>query len=237
VLFHNVNTTDEVVAHSAIAKTRLKQLGVFRKITLLKMGIDIDSFRPAYKSDKSGQIRQLNLLYVGRLDPLKGIDLILKSLIHLKDFRVKLELVFFKPGKDEESYLGYIQKLIQNLPKNHKVTIIWEPKLKEMVSLYQKADASLLPSCSESFGLSVIESLACGTPVFATPVGEAVYLLDKIDRNLLITRDPRVIYQKIEWFASLTANQLGLLRKKCRQAVLGYDQKKYLRDFSKLLGI
>ncbi|MEW6041030.1 MAG: glycosyltransferase family 4 protein, partial [Elusimicrobiota bacterium] len=85
---------------------------------------------------------------------------------------------------------------------------------------YQSADAFVLPTkLLEGFGLIILESMACGTPVLATPVGGIVEIIKKFDKELLFDgTEPEHIYKGIKKFI-LEKRADKCLRERCRKFV------------------
>ena len=108
------------------------------------------------------------ILYLGRVHPKKGLDLLLKSLLYLdKDLP---NLVIAGPV-DSELYKKNIDKLISIIRTKHNDwQCIWTGMLSGDMKwgAFQVADAFVLPSHQENFGISVVEALSVGTPVLIT---------------------------------------------------------------------
>jgi glycogen synthase len=89
----------------------------------------------------------------------------------------------------------------------------------QLANAYQAADLSIVPSQSlEGFGLSTLESLACGTPVLVTPVGGLPEAVKGLDAKLILrNKDSNAI---AEWLDSFLSGQLSLpLPEECRRYV------------------
>jgi D-inositol-3-phosphate glycosyltransferase len=143
-----------------------------QKITVVPCGVDTEVFRPL---DKASIRRDLGLpanerivLFVGRIEPLKGIDLLLRAVAHLDGrFRV---LVIGGDGKDlaRKSELAV---LAAELTIADKVTFLDAVPHDDLPLYYNAADICVVPSYYESFGLVAVEAMACGVPVIASRVG------------------------------------------------------------------
>jgi D-inositol-3-phosphate glycosyltransferase len=142
------------------------------RISVIPCGVNLELFR---NMDKESARRNLGfnghkiLLFVGRIDPLKGIDKLLMALSKLNGQKPKLLVI----GGDEDSKheMERLQRLSQSLRLRDSVTFTGIVEQKELPLYYSAADACVIPSYYESFGLVALESLACGTPVVATRVG------------------------------------------------------------------
>jgi D-inositol-3-phosphate glycosyltransferase len=143
------------------------------KISVIPCGVNLELFRHL---DKEEARRNLGfngdniILFVGRIDPLKGIDRLLMALPKL-DTRRKLKLLVIGGGEDSQPEVESLQRLSRSLHIQDSVTFAGIVDQKELPLYYSAADVCVIPSYYESFGLVALESLACGTPIVATRVG------------------------------------------------------------------
>ena len=142
------------------------------KIDVIPPGVDLARFRPMSQRqsrDHLGYGDEKNILFVGRLEPLKGLDNLFRAVASLEDpAKITLNVV----GGDESSEekrrlqtLGSRMKLTQSL------NFIGSVSQDELPYHYNAADVCVLPSHYESFGLAALEAAACGRPVVASDVG------------------------------------------------------------------
>jgi len=142
-------------------------------ITVIPCGVNLDLFQPV---DKAIARRHLGfddesiILFVGRIDPLKGIDRLLAAMTHLEK-RQGLRLVVIGGDDDSEAEVEGLQRLSQKLRIQDSVTFAGPVGQEELPRYYSAAQVCVIPSYYESFGLVALESLACGTPVVAAGVG------------------------------------------------------------------
>ncbi len=109
-------------------------------------------------------------LWVGRIQPLKGLDVAVDAFA-LLPHDVQLVVVGGASGPEGPRYLERIQRRARSLGIAHRIRWV-APQPHEMLSSYYRAaDVVLVPSRSESFGLVALEAAACGAPVVASPVG------------------------------------------------------------------
>jgi D-inositol-3-phosphate glycosyltransferase len=154
------------IAVSNYVATLLENLGVPRtRVKTILNGVDTEEFKPTAKKESSNL-----LLFVGRLDPIKGLHFLLSS---LRLLHKPVHLVIVGPLSWNNDYNMKISRLIEEAGKKtiHKVTYVGEQKPENMVKWYQKAAMLILPSTAESLGLVALEAMACGTPVIASNVG------------------------------------------------------------------
>lgn len=106
--------------------------------------------------------RQPYLLFLGRLHHKKGIDLILKALSEIKsEERPHIKIA----GPDEENRLAQLKGIARRLGVSDRITWAGPTFGEEKAILLREAEAFILPSHQENFGISVAEALAVGTPV------------------------------------------------------------------------
>ncbi|QUH22622.1 glycosyltransferase family 4 protein [Methanobacterium alkalithermotolerans] len=161
----SIKKADIIIASSNFEADNLKKyLNVpEEKIKIITHGIN--NFNPVHNKKKEGLI---NLLYVGYLLELKGVQYILEAmneLINKKKVPVCLRIVGEGPYRDK------LKKIADELDLNE--FIIWEgfiqnSNMEKLLEYYKKADILLLLSQSENYGIVVIESLAMGTPAIVT---------------------------------------------------------------------
>jgi D-inositol-3-phosphate glycosyltransferase len=120
---------------------------------------------------KLGLTDEKILLFVGRVDPLKGIDQLLKAMPLMKNHD-GLRLIIIGGDERSEAEVEKLQKLSEELHIQDSVTFQGLIKQDQLPYFYSAADVCVVPSYYESFGLVPLESLACGTPLVATDVGD-----------------------------------------------------------------
>jgi D-inositol-3-phosphate glycosyltransferase len=118
------------------------------------------------------------LLFVGRIQPLKGVDVAVRALAALNRRDASLYVVGGASGLEGDTEVIRVNALISELGLTQQVHFV-EPQAHHMLSTYYRAaDAVWVPSRSESFGLVALEAAACGTPVIANAVGGLLSLVD-----------------------------------------------------------
>jgi D-inositol-3-phosphate glycosyltransferase len=181
------------------------------RIAVVAPGIDLATFFPMPKEDarrKIGFPDQRLLLFVGRLERLKGVETILRAMALAADRRhqdVRL-LVLGEDSRDaEQSEKDRLRGLAAELGIADRVEFLGSVAHHELPYFYAAAEACLMPSYSESFGLVGLEAQACGCAVIASNVsglasvvreGVTGYLVDGhnpaewADRILRLLNDP-----------------------------------------------
>lgn len=147
-------------AQITAAANFLKIKNVNKKIYVAPPGVDADFFKPDYGARKKNRI-----LFVGRLQKVKGTEMLMKCIYALRKENVLFSIV--GTGEERDRISRFIkEKNITNAEMCgglNKADVLKE---------YQKADLFFLPSVSEGFPLTVLEAMACGLPVVATDVGD-----------------------------------------------------------------
>jgi D-inositol-3-phosphate glycosyltransferase len=142
------------------------------RIDVAHPGVDLSTFSPG---DRRQARRALGLAaddkviaFVGRIQPLKAPDVLLRAAAKLPDVRV---LVAGGPSGSGLTNPDGLVRLADELGITHRVTFLPPQTRDELVGLYRAADIVAVPSYAESFGLVAVEAQACGTPVVAAAVG------------------------------------------------------------------
>ncbi len=146
------------------------------KIDVVYNGINTETFQSStdriITKSKWGFSENIILIsYIGRLDKEKGLETLIRGFrLFLDRHRNAKLLIAGKPLCQNDNYKKTLQQLISNLEIQENV--IFFGHLKNTTPIYQISDITVLPSLhSEPFGRTIIESMACGTPVVASRTG------------------------------------------------------------------
>lgn len=195
---HLAAESDAVIAVSrAEADTVLARLGARpEKVVVVPPGVDTDQFRPGRQSLVGA--RPI-LLAAARLEPLKGLDLAIRAVAGIPAERRPLLVVAGAPTAGHEGYGDKLRDLARSLGVADDVRLAGPVTRDELAHRMRGADAVVVPSHSETYGLVALEAAASQTPVLAADVGglrEAV--LDGVTGLLIADRAPSVWTAEIE---------------------------------------
>ncbi len=193
-----IGCSDAVLASCSVEAAQIAELydADPSRIHIVPPGVDQAFFSPGYRPQARKALglpldRPL-LLFVGRIQPLKGATVAVAALAALDGFAdAELVVVGGPSGARGDAELARIGALVEDLGLSGRVHL-FSPQPHELLSsFYRAADVCLVPSRSESFGLVALEAAACGTPVVASAVGGLRTLIDHARTGFLVERrDP-----------------------------------------------
>jgi D-inositol-3-phosphate glycosyltransferase len=201
------------------------------RVFVVAPGVDLQTFSPA--DGKAAARNRLNiapdaimLTFVGRVQPHKGPDVLLKAaaemVMHTPHLRAKLAVVIIGGASGSVNELEKIKSLARFL-KIEDITHFIEPASREVLpDWYRASDLVCVPSYSESFGLVALEAQACGTPVVATAIGGLrTAVSDGISGSLVDGHDPKA------WSAVISR----LITEPQRRLLLGMNAVEHASHF------
>jgi D-inositol-3-phosphate glycosyltransferase len=228
---YRINGEREVLRHAnrviAATPAELSQLQFLyqvegSKVRIVPPGVDICHFYPIPEDEAKEVIGvppcEKMLLFVGRIEPLKGLDVLLEAICRMRESSLfkKMPFCLSVIGGDpleKPDSMSVEMRRLQNLRTKYGleelVTLLGKRSQDSLPYYYSAALAVVVPSHYESFGMVALEAMACGTPVvasdvgglaylvkdgttgFTVPVGDAAALADRITQ-LVVDRDLRV---------------------------------------------
>jgi D-inositol-3-phosphate glycosyltransferase len=199
-----------------------------KRIELVPCGVDLSRFRPL---DQEESRKRLGLngdkvfLYVGRIESLKGVDLLVQTAAHLEIPQgVRVLVVGGDDGQNQE--VERLRQLAQDLDVADVVDFVGRVDQEELPVYYSAADVCVVPSFYESFGLAALESMACGTPVVASRVGGLSTIIEHGHTGYLKSwRCPEAFANSLEMITSSKSllESMGQAARR-RAEGMGWDQ-------------
>jgi len=203
-----------IIATTESEKEYLRQYyGVSsQKVGVIPCGVNLDLFRPVDKEtarQRLGFTDEKIILFIGRIDPLKGIEQLLRAMPYLQNGH-KPRLVIIGGDENSQHEIERLRGLCCDLQLLDSVTFQGLIQQEELPYFYGAADACVVPSYYESFGLVALESLACGTPVIANDVGVLKNIILQGETGYVIPgNSPRLFADKISLVLSGESSDAG----------------------------
>jgi len=202
-----VHALDRVVAATEHERQLLRQ--IYRvpasRVSVIPLGVDLDQFSPIPHEDRAAVRQRLGLpederivLAIGRIEPLKGLDVLIQSLSAMSDRdRVGLYII----GGDERARpeLDRLAAIARTFGVQGHVHFLGARPHEDLPDYYRAADVVAVPSFYESFGLVAVEAMASGVPVVASRVGGlASTVVDGRTGYLIAWRCPEPFAEKFD---------------------------------------
>ncbi|MFQ5615386.1 MAG: glycosyltransferase [Anaerolineales bacterium] len=189
-----LRVADRIVAATPAELAQLQWLykANTQKVVIIPPGVDTCHFYPI-DPDEAREFTRIplhhhNVLFVGRIEPLKGIDILIRALglingrdqalVHPKHFCVAI--IGGDPDASPEEMtheMTRLQKLRESAGVGEMVTFLGKRSQDTLPYYYSAANVLVMPSHYESFGMVALEAMACGTPVIASQVGGLAFLV------------------------------------------------------------
>jgi glycosyltransferase involved in cell wall biosynthesis len=145
-----------------------------RKLRLIYEAVDHDLFNPGDRDLARSQVAEYGVikpyvLFVSSLWPYKNCDGLLRAWARARTELGNRQLAIVGAGRDEK-YLSSLHALAGELGITDDVVFVGGVQLEETVNFYRAADVFVYPSLNETFGLPILEAMACGCPVVTSDV-------------------------------------------------------------------
>ncbi|MFN8523065.1 MAG: glycosyltransferase [Chloroflexota bacterium] len=204
-----------------------------RNITVVPGGVDLSLFRPGDQEDARRELGLPGgplLLFAGRIQRLKGIDVLIRAAAILRSDLPGLNVVVVGGGagtgdgeSEDQRELRRLRAIAAEESVEDIVRFVGGAEQAKLRTYYRAADLTVMPSTYESFGLVAVESMACGTPVVATRVGGLSTIVRDGENGFLVPwRDPRLFADRIR-LALKERGTLERLRSGARQTGQHYS--------------
>jgi D-inositol-3-phosphate glycosyltransferase len=172
-------------------------------LAVIPCGVDLSLFTPATAASRQVARQALaldagqpTLLSVGRLDPIKELDLLLESVALM---RTPARLIIVGGNPDGDPEIERLRQRAAELGLGERVRFPGAAPQQDLRRYYHAADAVVVSSRYESFGLVAVEALASGTPVVASAAGGLTSIVRDRGNGLLVRwRDPRAFAERLD---------------------------------------
>ena len=233
---HVIQTADRLIAATPAEEEQLVALydADPGKISIIPPGVDLERFHPIDKKTAKKQVGipcgDTNILFAGRIEPLKGIDTMLRAMALIQKRRPDavenccMAIIGGDPWADDlDEEMARLQELRRDLDIHDLVMFLGAKDQKILPNYYAAAEMVVMPSHYESFGMVALEAMAMGAPVIASEVGGLAHLvLHGVTGYHVPSRNPEALAGRI--FELLTNPE-------CRE-YLGRNARKHARQYA-----
>ena len=202
---------DRLIAATLLEKSQMSWLygADPDKICVVPPGVDRNLFRPIPRDEAKVRVgpacQPKMILFVGRIQPLKGIDTLMRAMKRVTDqypdWRDDLCVAIIGGDPDSElepAEFERLKRLRADLGISDLVTFLGAKDQDTLVYYYSAAEMVVMPSHYESFGMVALEAMACGTPVIGSDVGGLSFSIENGFNGYLVPgRDPDALADKI----------------------------------------
>ncbi len=171
----------QIIVHTELQKADMLKMDMFfnSDIRVYPLGVDCEHFKPGESKTSIGP----SLLYVGRIVDWKRVHVCIETIMALKKQGFKNTVLNIIGPISSEAYYQKLKELIKKNSLENNVFFLGYKDYDELPYYYSKSDIFLLPSDKETFGMVMIEAMACGLPVagISCPGGPADIIENNVD--------------------------------------------------------
>lgn len=237
--------SDAVTASCVAEANWLKRLydTPAERISYVVPGVEHAIFSPGTQSaarEAVGLDDRPTVLFVGRIQPLKGVAVAAEAFGRMQNKDAQLVIVGGPSGREGDEELARVKEAIAAYGFEDRVRFEKPVPHHLLSSWYRAADICIVPSRSESFGLVALEAAACGTPVVASAVGGLHTLVDHGKTGFLVAgRDPAVFATYMDQIFShpMLAAELAMASFERAQNYRWSTTARHLRDLYSTLAV
>ncbi|MBP8302591.1 MAG: glycosyltransferase [Phycisphaerae bacterium] len=218
-----VNRAACVQAASPLEAESLSRLDLKSPITVIPNGVDVDTFEQVPGRGEAEALwpclrGRVVVLFLSRISPEKGLDILLASTRQLVD-RGCRDVLMVIAGSGQTKYLACVKDMVSRHDLGAHVLFTGMVQGRTKLALYARADVFVLPSYSENYGIVVAEAMAAGVPVLTTtctPWG----VLQQIDAGRQVPPDVGPLGEALLELVRLSADSRASMGRRGRQFIL-----------------
>ena len=185
---------DRIVAANVVERAHLVWYYGARaeRVEVIPCGVDTELFQPMGRAAAKDLLElgpEPLLIYVGRLQPIKGLETLLDAMVRLPE--ATLLIIGGDQDEPDNGHGALMRAQVRALGLERRVRFLGAQPQRRLRLFYAAADATVMPSYYESFGMVALEAMACGSPVVASRVGGLTTTIqDGITGHLVPEGDP-----------------------------------------------
>ncbi len=197
-----IGAVDRIVAANVVERAHLVWYYGARadRVAVVPCGVDTELFQPMARAIAKDLLElgpEPLLLYVGRLQPIKGLETLLQAMTRL-DGAAKLLIIGGDQDEPENAHATHLRERVSALGLGRRVRFLGAQPQRRLRLFYAAAEATVMPSYYESFGMVALEAMACGSPVVASRVGGLTTTIqDGVTGHLVAEGDPGALARRL----------------------------------------
>jgi D-inositol-3-phosphate glycosyltransferase len=198
-----VKTADRIVAANVVERAHLVWYygATSEGISVIPCGVDTELFQPMSQAAAKDLLElppEPALLYVGRLEPIKGLETLLEAMARIGG-AARLYIVGGDSDEPSSPHAARLRTRVAALGLDRRVRFLGAQPQRRLRYFYAAAEATVMPSYYESFGMVALEAMACGSPVVASRVGGLTTTVkDGLTGYLVPEGDAQALSERLE---------------------------------------
>lgn len=176
-----------ILVHTHLQRQQMQTMDMFKgkDIRVFPLGVNTEKFS---LKEKNKDYTSPKLLYVGRITPLKQVHLAIEAVKKIKSSGLTNVVLNIIGPVSSKEYLQELKELVKKYSLERNISFLGHKEHDELPDYFQSAHLLLLPSTHESFGMVMVEAMACGTPVVAMEgSGGPEEIIDHAKNGMLCT--------------------------------------------------